>query len=264
MASRSYNPSCRVGNWAEDIAAREDEIKEFLRKQEAGELVTQTVGRHIGVASESVSVSQLSQDGCVHFGDCVLFQHPSSDSVISSLPSPFPTASPDIPVTASPDGAGAMRRTAFTLLPVDSAKHQEGQPICYGDRFFAYCSVPSHGNIFLLSEKLGLHNVPARFSKHQNVFARSFADGVTPGYDGAWEFVYRDPRFRFEYEGQPVAANEPVLIRHARTGICLAVMDQFVWRTEFGRQFEVAAHTYIDAHKVESKENVLQVVIGQQ
>lgn len=241
----------------------QEEVKEFLRKQEAGELVSQKVGRHFGVASEAMPTSALHEDGCVHFGDQVVLEHPSSESIVSALPSPFPTVNPDIPVTGSP-GAEPMRRTVFKIVPADPAKHQEDEPIRYGDRFRVFCSVPSHGTIYLMSEKLGLHNTPARFSRFQNVFSRVVEEGTDPGNDASWEFVYRDPNFRFENEGQPVEANQPVLLRHARSGLCLCVLSKFMWRTEFGKQYEVAAHTHINSHKVESDENVLVVRMGAQ
>lgn len=266
MAHRSYKSNCRVGNWEEDVAAEEEEIKEFLRKQEAGELVSQRLGKHLGEASQEIVTSQVPEDGCVHFGDQVVLEHPSSSSCVSTLPSPFPTTNPDIPVTGSPD-AKPMRRTVFTLAPADPSKHKEGDPIRYGDRFRAYCTVPSHGTIYLMSEKQGLHNTPARFSKFQNVFSRVVDEdeaASSPMHDASWEFVYRDPNFRFENEGEPVVANEPVLLRHARSGICLCVLSKFLWRTEFGNQYEVAAHTHVNSHRVESDENVLVVRMGQE
>lgn len=37
-------------------------------------------------------------------------------------------------------------------------------------------------------------------------------------YIGTWIIDSLDPNFRFEKQGEPVPANEPLLIRHAQTG----------------------------------------------
>lgn len=53
----------------------------------------------------------------------------------------------------------------------------------------------------------------------------------------------------------PVTANQRVLVTHCKTGQNLAALKDFSFRTPFGREFEVTAHTYLDSHRAEMAPN---------
>lgn len=168
--------------------------------------------------------------------------------------------SSEIPVTATPNGA-PMHRTVFKIELVNESIHSEGDIVKFGDRFRLHCTIPGLGNLYLLSEKFGLHSVPSRFAKQQKVYSENVEDKSQLTHDADWEFLYHNAALRFEHEGQPVPGNGPVLLRHVRSGMCLAVLEKYIWRTEYGNQFEVSAHTHLDAHRIESSENMLEVVL---
>ena len=48
--------------------------------------------------------------------------------------------------------------------------------------------------------------------------------------------------------GQPINANEPLLIKHCHTGQWLA-SDLVTYNNDFGTEFEVSAHSYINPKK---------------
>ena len=62
-------------------------------------------------------------------------------------------------------------------------------------------------------------------------------------YNNVWIVDYLDPNFRFEKQGQPVPANEPILIRHAATNHYLAA-DLIAIKNDWGTEYEVCVNSY--------------------
>lgn len=70
-------------------------------------------------------------------------------------------------------------------------------------------------------------------------------------YNCTWVLETLDPNFRFEREGEPVKAGEPVLIRHAQTGHYLA-SDSVRHGNEFGGEWEVMCHSFASQNKTQN------------
>ena len=62
-------------------------------------------------------------------------------------------------------------------------------------------------------------------------------------YNGTWVIDYLDPNFRFEKQGEPVQANDPLLIRHCATSQYLG-SDLKKVKNEFGQEFEVSVNSF--------------------
>ena len=62
-------------------------------------------------------------------------------------------------------------------------------------------------------------------------------------YNNVWIIDHLDPNFRFERQGEPVSASEPVLIRHAATNHYLAA-DLNKIKNDYGNEFEVCVNSY--------------------
>ena len=62
-------------------------------------------------------------------------------------------------------------------------------------------------------------------------------------YNGTWVIDYLDPNFRFEKQGEPVQANDPILIRHCSTSQYLG-SDLKKVKNEFGQEFEVSVNSF--------------------
>eukprot|EP00055_Hartaetosiga_balthica_P000862 m.137620 g.137620 ORF g.137620 m.137620 type:complete len:258 (+) comp12043_c0_seq1:90-863(+) len=255
----SFQSKCRIGNWQEDEFAKEEAIKAFLQKQEEGKLLHQKVEGNIMASSARVKLS-VAENNTIRFGDVVMLHHPFSDSYIGVLPPPLPTVKDNIPVVSAPNAATPASRTAFHIL------HQSGEEVDgdvgYEDKFFLYANIPGKGRLFLCSEKLGLHAAPARKSKQQNVYAIMVnEDDSLPTKDCLWEFMELDKDERFVTQGEPVRISDPVVINHVKTGQHLAALQQFVWKTEYGAQFEVTAHTHLDGRRLEKEENFFKIIV---
>jgi hypothetical protein len=67
-------------------------------------------------------------------------------------------------------------------------------------------------------------------------------------YNTVWKIIHPNPNFRSTSLGQPVAANEPVMIEHCATCHSLA-SDNINYRNDFGMEFEVSVHSYSTNNK---------------
>ena len=67
-------------------------------------------------------------------------------------------------------------------------------------------------------------------------------------YATVWKIVHLDPNRRINTIGEPVMANEPVLIEHCGTSHYLA-SDILEYRNDFGTEYEVCVHSYSTNNK---------------
>lgn len=65
------------------------------------------------------------------------------------------------------------------------------------------------------------------------------ATQLTTNFDGVWVIEHIDPNIRFEMQGEYVRANEPVLIKHFHTNVCLAADSEAKYANDFGTEYEV-------------------------
>lgn len=70
-------------------------------------------------------------------------------------------------------------------------------------------------------------------------------------YNCQWVIDWVDPNERFEMQGTPVKAGEPVLIRHCQTGHYFA-SDKVVEKNDFGSEFEVSCHSFAQQNKTQN------------
>jgi hypothetical protein len=64
-----------------------------------------------------------------------------------------------------------------------------------------------------------------------------------PSFYGTWIIDYIDPNYRFEKQGEPVQATDPVLIRHCQTNHYLA-SDLVPYKNDFGTEYEVCVNSF--------------------
>ncbi len=60
---------------------------------------------------------------------------------------------------------------------------------------------------------------------------------------GVWIIDFVDPNYRFEMQGKPIKANEPILIRHSSTSHYLS-SDMNIYKNDFGGEYEVCVSSY--------------------
>ncbi|XP_028648298.1 cilia- and flagella-associated protein 161 [Erpetoichthys calabaricus] len=263
MSFGSYNPNVRIGNWNEDLCLEEDAIKDFLGKKEKGELITQKAGFLKENIYKPIDLS-VTADGFIHFGDVVMLLNlgREKESVNSSDPPREPAtlsinvdetkigklASVQAPceVTASPSLFPSVRN-AFVIVSVDSSR--PGDPLTFGQSFAIRTTEGFAGGLYLTSDNQSFQKC-AKKSRLQEV---SLVD--QPSYLTCWKVIFYDPQMRLEYEGCPIPANLRTLVVHCKTNQCLAALGQHTMWTPYGQEYEVTAHTFLDAHKAERDPN---------
>lgn len=72
-------------------------------------------------------------------------------------------------------------------------------------------------------------------------------------YNTQWVIDSFDPNDRFERQGEPVKAGEPILLRHCHTQQYLA-SDCVVEKNDFGQEYEVSCHSFACQNKTQNLE----------
>jgi hypothetical protein len=105
------------------------------------------------------------------------------------------------------------------------------------------------GNPYLLGKKLYLHSTQisplalARFSRNQEVFMIA-----NPIYNTAWKILHNNPNFRVSTLGQPVPANQEVIIEHCATAQFLS-SDKISYGNDFCVEYDVSVCSQVTTNK---------------
>ncbi|XP_021510429.1 cilia- and flagella-associated protein 161 isoform X2 [Meriones unguiculatus] len=272
MAQNQYGPGVRMGNWNEDVCLEEERMKEFLKKRERGELLIQRnrkLKKHL-VRPMELSVSK---DGYIHFGNKVMLLNPDSAQEeeaavfqkghLSLCMSPDEVKSQLHDELEIPCGVSAVQsmvptgRNTFIILSENRRDEEEGEVLRYGQNFrLGIVAGLENKMLYLTSE----HRTLLKSAKKSWLQEVTLTDEVS--HMNCWHVVFFDPQLRMEYEGFPVMANEKVVIYHCHTNRALVVHRHLFLRTYFGKEVEVAAHTYLDSHRVEKPKNHWMLVTG--
>lgn len=71
------------------------------------------------------------------------------------------------------------------------------------------------------------------------------------GYNAAWKMVHVNPNSRVSSIGQPIPANEEVIIEHCATASFL-FSDHIKYGNEFGLEYEVSVFSQLTNNKGQS------------
>ena len=70
-----------------------------------------------------------------------------------------------------------------------------------------------------------------------------------PDANGVWIIDHVDPTIRFEMQGEPVKAGDPVLLRHVTTCVFMAADDSYKIKNDFGSENEVHCKNHSSFNK---------------
>jgi hypothetical protein len=255
-----YKPSTRIGNWSEEIELQETRLQEFLKARDAGVLPSQVASSRRTQHLEAAAVSSLSADGLVHYGDTVLLLSLNTNGFLSCDQQDIPESEPEGMALTAANAPHPQRRNTFVVLPHGvkdpsvGAGNLDGQPVRFGDKVILASQMSPAHVVYSVQQSAASFS---RYSHHQEVFLSPDASK----YGAAWQFVFADPAYRLEFEGEGVRANGPVMLRHCATGQLLAGLS-VPYPNQFGRENEVAACVLKDVHKKETKEHVWTIVMA--
>jgi len=252
MSVRTYNPSVLIGNWNEDICLEEDKLKDFLHKKENGELLIQKASSLLENILRQKELS-VSYDGHLHFGDMVCLYNPSLDSMLSANMAESKMHEAKCiqgPCDVSAASGKMLQPCIRNIFVIQGTQPKmEGEVLKYEQPFYLSTLPSEGGSLKLMSDRVTF-NKCAKKSRQQEVTLTE-----ETSYMCCWKVTCFDPQFRLESEGMPVPANQRILVTHCKTGQNLAALKDFSFRTPFGREFEVTAHTYLDSHRAEMPPN---------
>jgi len=260
MATRTYNPAVRVGNWMEDVQLEEDIIKDFQEKKEAGQLLIQKSQDVMTNLLKPEELSALREHSFLMFGDKINLEHRATGTLLSAKISELQsitTSTLKSPCDMSASlMTGPCSRNVFQICSVDGDVPKK--PLSYGQKFVLKTLPGPGGQLCLWSDR-------ATFTK---CAAKSRLPIVQLQEDSSWNVVWqilsKNHLIRMEMEGKPVVVGEPIIVNHCKTNENLACMSQLQHRTPYGQEMEVCCKTFLDSHKAEMEQNIWRIVVGTQ
>lgn len=246
----TYVPAVRIGNWLEETVLDAEKVKDFLAKKDAGELLIQKTS---SLREQVTAPVELSSDrDSVAFGDkVVLFHVPTERSLSAHIPLDVLHLSKAIkspcPVTASTNASPCIRNTF--IIQGMSPDISGGDFVRFGQPFYLTTQPGAGGELYLHSDAASFRK-DAKYSRQQEVLLVD-----KPSYFCAWQILSVRQRDRLESEGEPVPSNSVIVLNHCKTNQNLACLSQFSYKTGFGLEHEVTAHTHYTQFKTIDMQN---------
>ncbi|TNN00909.1 hypothetical protein fugu_012155 [Takifugu bimaculatus] len=250
-----FRTRVKIGNWNQERYLEEEAMKNYLEKKVRGDLITQREDSLKRQILKPVSLS-VTNDGRLHFGDVVMLMNVGAEtrerSAVSINADIYSVRTGPAPSIQAPCGVSAGRvrpvHEPLSSLPVLMAVPRDQHYIF--DQKFALKTTSGFAGGFYLTSDIQTFQKCAQMSRLQEVSLEAGNSSLS-----WWKLAHFDPRERLEHEGQPVPANEKVLIVHCKTNQALAALGHQVLWTTYGKEYEVTAHTFFDSHKAEQDEN---------
>merc|ERR1711959_387245 len=243
-----YMHACRIGNWAEDgylEGMRRNAHKEMVK---GGRLLLNVIKDRMAKALQPVDLTVIRDDGYVHFGDLVMLHSLGTEAFLSGdLQDKDPRPGEvSYALTASPDGDPSARNTFY----IDKADPSQGDDtVRYGEHVKIRINPRLRGlardnqnkvvnsPMFIVSTPVSFGNYAKQSHKCEVM--------LTPkeSHLCVWEIHVADPSQRFEYEGMPVRAGDPIVLQHRGTNEKMCALSEFLHSTDFGEEYEVCGST---------------------
>lgn len=257
MATRTYNPAVRVGNWIEDVQLEEDIIKDFQEKKDAGELLIQKTHNVTNNLLRQEKLSEQTENRHLIFGSKINLRHIASGTVLSSKVSELKSLTSSQLKSPCDMSASLMTnpcpRNVFQICSVDEEVPKK--PLCYGQKFVLKTLPGPGGELSLWSDRATFTKCAAK----SRLPVVQLHDDTS--YNVVWQVQCRNPLIRMEMDGRPVVVGDPIILNHCKTNQNLACMPQYQRRTPYGQEMEVCCKTFLDSHKAEMEENLWTIVV---
>lgn len=258
--TNQYSHGVRIGNWNEDMVAREEQLAMMDELNKTGEAPHLKAKSVVSIARETVETSAASEES-ICYGDKVMIVHSPSieggGATLCAVPSVHAPTDGGMSVSCSLEDKTPVKRNVYTIEPWTEKKI--GDTLCYDDKFclkVAEDPTNEDKSLYLYSEVPGLSSTLSRYAQEQRVYLRESREGEG-AYGVAWVCAAKDVEYRLEMEGEPIQVGNELVIKHCKTGQALSSNYQLrqKLRTEFGVEVEVTANTKINRAKVETPEN---------
>lgn len=240
-----FSSKVLIGNWSEDVELEQVRFKDFLKKRETGQLSVHQVQGKLAKSLIRVGHS-FSNDGKLRFGDKIMLGNQKTRGLLAAdIGDRVQSTGFACAVTSSTNITEPVARAVFVMTRVNERDGFPGDYLHYGQEFTLTCHPRFFGDTLYLHSSAVTPYSFAKFSRFQEVSMSSLR-----GPNTIWIAEHADSRVRFENQGVPVMANADVVIKHNQTGQWLS-SDQINYRNDFGLEFEVSCHSYLDTRKTQ-------------
>lgn len=247
-----FHHRTKIGNWSEDQELEELRLKDYLKRKETGSLIVTAKQRQLESSLIPVEAAYPGEftaapDGALHFGQLVMLVNHQAKAFLAVNPyDAVPKATEAWTMTTCRNPTPTVR-TVFEIERADPNDGFADDVVHYGQnlrikvRPFSKIERPAY-----MQSELITNLAASKFSRHQEVTAYGSPSGET-----LWQLLYPDTSSRFEMEGEPVKADEPLVIRHVQTGSFLA-SDEINFNNIFGTEYEVHCFAYFSLNKTQN------------
>ena len=215
----SYSIPCRVGNWAEDEYNAALHTKRHHSQREAGQLTSAKLDSTIGVARAPVTLASPHADGFLRFGDVVMLSSGLGGALAHNVQEPMPLTHTAFQVSRTQPLAEPVGRACWRIVPTKTTPPNATLLTHGADFCLEAAHVVGHEAIYLQGMRYTAHNLGYSASVRGGERKMAAVGALEPSRETVWQVQSLDPRAvaQIESEGQPVAANAFVALRHANT-----------------------------------------------
>lgn len=233
-----YSQGVKIGNWYEDIELEEVKNKDYVDKKTMGQLGVSAMETSFKKTKKRVPQT-YSEDGLLRFGDHIMLSNKQTTGVLAmNIMDKSKGYDEAYGVTTTPYVSGPNARNILVIERYEERDGFVGQVLHYGQKIKFSC------NSQFYKRKLYLHSCHSSPSVHAPVTRnQEVCMTLKDVYDCVWEVEHIDPKVRFEMYGEPVQANDPILIKHSNTNHFLA-SDTVPYKNQYEGEFECNVKSY--------------------
>lgn len=150
-------------------------------------------------------------------------------------------------LSISTNNQGPVTRAVFGIERVEKAdQFGSDNLVRFGQKVRIVANPHCH------NKRLTLGSMPHGPACHSPVSRNQEASmHAHASFNNVWVIDHCDPNCRFEMQGQPIKAGQPLLIRHCQTQQYLAG-DNRSFKNDFGTEYEVSAHSFCNSNKTQN------------
>jgi len=251
--SLRFGSGVLLGNWREDDALDDMRMADHIDAKECGSLTLLKKKQKLKPQMVEQQLTPAPADGLLHFGDAVLLQSCFNEGTLAVSLGQRLTAgddpdADDMYATFACPATGAFSRNTIKFVSYGGSA-APGKPVLYGQKVVVEFSPDLGVRGYLSSMPTGRSQLSTQLINKQEVFMQAMSGEAAPPFQCAFEIQTVSVDERVISQGTPVVAGAPFLLSHCFTNKRLAGVS-VPMPTDFGTEFGVCAHTYVETGKV--------------
>lgn len=176
-----------------------------------------------------------SEDGLLRCGDHIMLLNKKTNGfAVMDIGARAAGADEAYAVSTTKQDTGPCARSIFVLA---AAEPQTDKVLRYNQKVRLTSSPYLHAKKLFLSSRPATTQNYSPVTRQQEVTVHSKSD-----FNTVWEVEHVNPNVRFENAGQPVRANEAILLKHVSTHHYIS-SDEKPIKNDYGQEYEVSVYS---------------------